>query len=137
MQIVNMIGLISTFDIYYLNTMVYPNILQTQLVEVSRFMESGEFFVIIQIVSAWYIKYVLTFYALMKILKRLKIYDKYSIYTTTFLVLIGGLFLCQDLFNLFTFLGIYTYITLANFVIIPFFMMLIYRIRTSQKNRSS
>ncbi|GEM_PF-336503 len=137
MQIVTMIGLISTFDIYYLNTMVYPNILQTQLVEVSRFMESGEFFVIIQIVSAWYIKYVLTFYALMKILKRLKIYDKYSIYTTTFLVLIGGLSLCQDLFNLFTFLGIYTYITLANFVIIPFFMMLIYRIRTSQKNRSS
>ena len=133
MQIVNMIGLISTFDIYYLNTMVYPNILQTQLVEVSRFMESGEFFVIIQIVSAWYIKYVLTFYALMKILKRLKIYDKYSIYTTTFLVLIGGLSLCQDLFNLFTFLGIYTYITLANFVIIPFFMMLIYRIRTSKK----
>ena len=65
--------------------------------------------------------------------KRLKIYDKYTIYTSSLLVLIAGLALSQDTFNLFRFLNYYTYICLVNFVIIPFIMMLIFRIRTVQK----
>ena len=133
MQIISIMGIITTFEIRYLNTMPYPKLLQTQLVELSRFMESGEFFVMLQILGGWYIKYVLTFYALMKILKDLKIYDKYTIYTSSLLVLIAGLALSQDTFNLFRFLNYYTYICLVNFVIIPFIMMLIFRIRTVQK----
>ncbi len=135
MQIISIMGIITTFEIRYLNTMPYPKLLQTQLVELSGFMESGEFFVMLQILGGWYIKYVLTFYALMKILKDLKIYDKYTIYTSSLLVLIAGLALSQDTFNLFRFLNYYTYICLVNFVIIPFIMMLIFRIRTVQKNR--
>ena len=135
MQVISIMGIITTFEIRYLNTMPYPKLLQTQLVELSRFMESGEFFVMLQILGGWYIKYVLTFYALMKILKDLKIYDKYTIYTSSLLVLIAGLALSQDTFNLFRFLNYYTYICLVNFVIIPFIMMLIFRIRTVQKNR--
>ncbi|NLM12725.1 MAG: endospore germination permease [Epulopiscium sp.] len=128
-EIVAIVGITVTFDIRYLNTMSYPKLLQTQLVDLAHFLESGEFFVMLQILGGWYIKYVLTFYALMKILHYIKLHDKYVIYTTSLLVLIGALSLSNNLFNLFKYLNYFSYICLFNFVIVPFFMMLIFRIR--------
>lgn len=133
-EIVSILGVITTFEIRYLNTMPYPKLLQTQLVELARFLESGEFFVMLQILGGWYIKYVLTFYALIKVLHCIKLYDKYTLYTTSLLVLIGTIALSQNIFNLFRFLNYYAYICLINFVIIPFIIVFIYRIRT-QKSR--
>lgn len=135
-EIVSIIGILVTFDIRYLNTMSYPKLLQTQLVDLARFLESGEFFVMLQIIGGWYIKYVLTFYALMKILHHIKLHDKYILYTTSLLVLIGAISLSQNLFNLFQFLHYYTYICLFNFVIAPFLMVLIFRLRNKKRDTS-
>ncbi|MBM7686925.1 spore germination protein (amino acid permease) [Defluviitalea raffinosedens] len=128
-EIVAIIGIITTFDIRYLNTMAYPKLLQTQLVDFAHFLESGEFFVMLQIIGGWYIKYILTFYALTKVLHYIKLHDPYVLYTISLLVLIGAISLSQNIIYLFKYLHYFAYICLFNFVVVPFMMVLIYRIR--------
>ncbi|MBM7614816.1 GerAB/ArcD/ProY family transporter [Alkaliphilus hydrothermalis] len=133
MQIVSTTGVIATFDISRINQMPYPKLLQTQLVSHFRFLEAGELFVMLQIVGGWYIKYVVTFYALIKILKGLKINTPYMIYIISLMVAISAYLAGNDLFVLFRFLAYYTYIAFVGFVVIPTFVFAVF----SFKNQKS
>ncbi|OGO78002.1 MAG: spore gernimation protein, partial [Clostridiales bacterium GWB2_37_7] len=115
MEIIATTGMISSFDIKYLNTMAYPKLLQTQLVQHFRFLEMGELFVMLQILGGWYIKYILTFYALLKLLRLMNMHFKLYIYVISALVYAAAFFISKNLFILYSYLNIYTYVVLINF----------------------
>lgn len=126
MQIVSLTGIIQTFDIKVLNQMYYPNLLQTQLVSQFRFLEAGELFVMLQIVGGWYLKYIITFFALLMVLKEMKIKFKYLEYYISGIVAICAYVATNSTFRLHQLLNYYTYIALVGFVIIPFIVFTIF-----------
>lgn len=137
MEIVAIVGVISSFEIDYLNTMSYPKLLQTQLVQYARFMESGELYVMLQILGGWYLKYVISFYALLRIMHWINIRSKASILIISGIVIAVSLFICSNLFVLFTYLNIYTYVALFNFCIVPTIMAVIFYMKNSLKTKQS
>jgi hypothetical protein len=78
MEIISMTGVITTFGPDRAMNIWYPKLIQTQLVSYFGFLESGEFFVMLQIVGGWFIKYILTFYGLIALLKEFNLISKYS-----------------------------------------------------------
>lgn len=137
MEVVAIIGVISSFEIEYLNTMAYPKLLQTQLVQYLRFLESGELYVMLQILGGWYLKYVISFYALLRTLHLLKIKSKSMVLIISGIVLIVSYFISDNLFVLFRYLNIYTFVSLFNFGIIPTVMTIIFYMKKSFKAKQS
>lgn len=133
MEIIAITGVIMTFNVERLNPMSYPKLLQTQLVSYFRFLESGEFFVMLQILGGWFIKYVLTMFAVLLLLKDIKLDNKYSIYIISAFVYAASFFAGKNLFILFKLINYYTYISLINFFIVPLIALSIFSI----KNRNS
>ena len=136
MEIIACTGMMASFDIKYLNTMAYPKLLQTQLVQHFRFLESGELYVMLQMLGGWYLKYVLTFYALLKLLRLSNMYSKYNIFIVSALVYLGSFFVSRNLFVLYRFLDIYTYVALINFFVIPLIVYIIYYFKNVNKEKS-
>lgn len=137
MEIIAIAGVISSFEIEYLNTMAYPKLLQTQLVQYMRFLESGELYVMLQILGGWYLKYVISFYALLRTLYLLNIRSKSLILIISAIVLAVSYFISDNLFVLFRYLNIYTYVSLFNFGIIPTVMAIIFYMKKSMKAKQS
>jgi spore germination protein (amino acid permease) len=137
MEVIATSGVMMSFDIKYLNTMAYPKLLQTQLVQYLRFLESGELYVMLQILGGWYLKYVITFYALLRVLTLLNIRSKSNIITITLFILVSAYFVSDNLFVLFKYLNIYAYVSLINFAIIPTLMTIIFYIKRSAKANKS
>ncbi len=128
MEIVALSGVIMTFDINFLNTMSYPKLLQTQIVSTIPYLEAGELFVMLQIVAGWLIKYILCFFALIRIIE-VHIRIKYLEYWISALCFGVSYFVSDNLFFLFRYLDAYTYVALINFVVIPFIIFMIYALR--------
>ncbi|HYE09313.1 MAG TPA: endospore germination permease [Patescibacteria group bacterium] len=137
MEVVATSGVMMSFDIKYLNTMAYPKLLQTQLVQYLRFLESGELYVMLQILGGWYLKYVISFYALLRVLALLNFRSKFSINIITLVVIIISFFVSENLFVLFRFFNIYAYVSLFNFAIIPTIMTIIFYMKSSAKTKQS
>lgn len=133
MQLVSLTGLIQTFDIDVVNTMIYPNLLQTQLVTYFRYLEAGELFVMLQMVGGWYLKYIITFYGLLIILKSMGFKGNWMPYFISAVVGVCAYLLSRNLFVLFKFLNYYTYIVFANFIVIPFFVYVLFNIKSGAK----
>lgn len=136
MEIVSTIGVTTTFGNLRGNTMYYPKLIQTQLINYFGFLESGELYVLLQVIAGWYIKYILTFFSMKLILKKLNINNKFYIYWVSTLVYIVSLFFSRSTVLLFKALNIFIYVTLTNFIIIPTVVYIIYNFRNkaSQKN---
>lgn len=128
MEIVSMSGITMTFDVKG-SSIAYPNLLLTQLVNYFGFLESGELFVMLQIVGGWFIKYLLTFYALMEVLKSLKMNYKFIPYIIGILSFILSYFASKNLLTLFQLLNVYSYISLFIFVIFPTIAFSVFYIR--------
>ena len=129
MEIVSSIGVISTFEIKHAKTMWYPKLLQTQLVNYFGFLESGELYVMLQIIGGWYIKYILSFYAFLNLLKKLAPNFNISPVVITVFVFLISFLLANNNFLLFKWLNYFSYMSLINFIIIPFIMFTIYGIK--------
>ncbi|MFL0246498.1 GerAB/ArcD/ProY family transporter [Candidatus Clostridium stratigraminis] len=130
MEIIASAGIIMTFSINRANNISYPKLIQTQLVSHFGFLENGELYVMLQIVGGWFVKYILSFFAILLILKQLKIKNKFVDYILTLVVFIMSYYCSKNLFYLFILLDYYTYICLINFIIIPTFVFSIFYIRT-------
>jgi hypothetical protein len=129
MEIVSISGLIMTFEPGFVNTLNYPKLIQTQLVSYMQFLEFGELYVMLQILGGWLLKYLLTFYALLMILRELNIKRKYIIYLTYIisgLVFAVSYFAVYDMFKFFKLLNYYEYICLLNFVVIPLIIFMMF-----------
>ncbi len=133
MEIVSLTGVIMTFGINRANLISYPKLIQTQRVSLFDFLEMGELFVMLQIVGGWFIKYVLTFFALTKLLKDININNKYIHYVISIFVFLFAFAASNNLFTLFRFLSYYTYVSLVGFIIIPFTTFIMYDIKNTGK----
>lgn len=139
MIFVAIVGVITTFTVQRANVLVYPTIIQTQLITYYGIIAIGEFYVVFQVLSSWFAKYVTTFFALLIVLKQLninKIFNlKYLPYCISGLVYLMACSLDNNLLALFEFLNYYDYISIVGFLIIPFIVFTIYGLK--HKNKTS
>lgn len=137
MEIISMTGVITTFGPKRAMSIWYPKLIQTQLVSYFGFLESGEFFVMLQMVGGWFIKYILAFYGLINLLKEFNLISKYSVYIISVLTFLFSFLISKNSFILLKFLIHYNYISLVNFIIIPFIVYTIFLIKFNVKNSNN
>jgi spore germination protein (amino acid permease) len=80
MQIFSIIGVLTTFSEKRVTTLIYPKLTQTQIISYFGFMEAGEIFVMLQVVAGWFMKYCITFYAFLEMLRALNMKTKINSY---------------------------------------------------------
>lgn len=135
MEIVSTSGILMTFEPARAVSMNYPKLLQTQMVSYYQFLDFGELYVMLQIVGGWLLKYILTFYGLLIILRDYNIskeVEKKCIYILSIIVYIASYFVSKNSFVMFELLNIFQYISLVNFIIIPFIVFAILGIKNSK-----
>ncbi len=129
MQIVSVTGILMTFGPDRSSVMNYPKLLQTQQVSYVQFLEFGELYVMLQILGGWLLKYLLTFYAILIILRDMKVSKKHMriiIIAISAFAYLTAFFAANDMLVLFSLLNYYEYLCLANFVIIPVIVFTLY-----------
>lgn len=129
MEIFSMSGTLMTFYYERALKISYPKITQSQLVNYFGFLESGEFFVLFQTFSGWFIKYILIFYALIRILKYFNMDKKYILYLISALVYSLTVLITENQLLMFKLLNYLSFICLTNFILIPFVVFLVYRLK--------
>ncbi|MBU3159929.1 endospore germination permease [Clostridium frigoris] len=135
MEIFASIGLLSTFDVTRALTINYPKLIQTQLVSYFDFLEVGEFFVMLQMVGGWFIKYVLILNAILILLKNLSFFNKYTIYIITLFVFIISYFISAKVLLLYKFLNLYVYFSVISFILIPTIIFSLFLLNNKKKGR--
>lgn len=139
MIIVSVDGVLATFTIERANAIIFPKLIQTQLISYFGFIASGEFYVIFQVISGWFAKYVATFFCIILVLKELKIQRICNIrflpYTISALTYIGVLCTTNSLIGLLKYLNFYDFMCLMNFIIIPIAIFIMYSFKVKRKNR--
>ncbi|WP_027625805.1 endospore germination permease [Clostridium lundense] len=136
MEIVGVLGILTTFQVERAEELVYPKLLQTQLISYLRFIESGEFFVMLQTIGGWYIKYILVLNLVINNLKKIYFENKYTVYIISILTFIATSYIADNLFYFFKFLNFYSYISLINFLIIPFIAIIIFSFKNKKHMKS-
>jgi len=136
MEIFSTTGVLSTFEVSRVLNINYPKLIQTQLVSYSDFLEVGEFFVMLQMVGGWFIKYILALNAILILLKKLSFFNKYSIYIITLFVFIISFFISAKVLLLYKFLNLYVYFSVVSFILIPTIIFGIFYFRTKKRNSS-
>jgi spore germination protein (amino acid permease) len=129
MQIISITGILMTFGVKRASLISYPKLIQTQRVSLFDFLDAGELFVMLQIVGGWFIKYVITFLALILLMESIKFSNKYMHYIISTFVFIFAFLLSKNLFRLFDFYNYYSYISFAGFFIIPLSIFIMYDMR--------
>lgn len=132
MEIVANIGVLSTFEVSRALNINYPKLIQTQLVSYFDFLEVGEFFVMLQMVGGWFIKYVLTLNAILILLKRLSFFNKYWIYILTLFVFIISFFISAKVILIYRFLNFYVYFSVLCFILIPTIIFSVFYLKTKK-----
>ncbi|WP_026883866.1 GerAB/ArcD/ProY family transporter [Clostridium akagii] len=132
MEVVATLGVITTFGAARLNNIYYPKLIQTQLINYFGFLESGELYVLLQMIGGWYIKYILTFLALSFLLEKLGVKSKLNIFIITIIVGISAYLCSFNTFILFQLLNIFLDVILLNFVIIPIIVFIIYNAKNKK-----
>jgi len=137
MEIFANIGLLSTFDISRVLNINYPKLIQTQLVSYFDFLEIGEFFVMLQMVGGWFIKYVLALNAILILLKNLSCFKKYWIYIITLFVFIISYFISAKVLLLYNFLNLYVYFSVVSFILVPTIIFGVFYIKATKNTSKS
>lgn len=138
--IVSTTGVISTFGIDRAIGMPYPKLIQTELASYFGVLEVGELFVMLQMVAGWFIKYILTFEALLIAIKHLNIKNKRKIIIVIISIIAGVLCLIvnKNIYRLLFTLQMYSYICFVNFFVIPIVVFIIFSIKNNMnKNKKN
>ncbi|HEY8892021.1 MAG TPA: endospore germination permease [Clostridium sp.] len=136
MEIFASIGLLSTFSIARVLSLNYPKLIQTQLVDYFSIIEGGEFYVMLQMVGGWFIKYVLALNAILLLSKKLSFFNKYWIYMITLFVFIISYFISAKVLILYKFLNIYVYFSVVSFILIPTIIFSVFYIKTKNASKA-
>lgn len=138
MQIVSILGILTSFEVERAASMSYPKLLQSQLIGYMQFLDFGELSVLLQMPGGWFLKYVISFFGILILLRDYKVkrkYMKHVIIGGSLLVYLGSLLAGRDAFVLFELLNVYQYICLFNFVLVPFLVFLILWIKIKGRER--
>lgn len=135
MQILSVAGLTMTFgpSLYSMN---YPKLQETQLVGFMQFLEFGELYVLLQTIGGWLIKYMLTFYAILLIMRELNVPKKFEdivIFGGSAAVLVLSYFATRNSFRFLEILNLYSFFCLVIFIVIPVIVFAIFSARAGKK----
>jgi spore germination protein (amino acid permease) len=133
MEIFANIGVLSTFGPSRTLKINYPKLIQTQLASYFDFLEGGEFYVMLQMVGGWFVKYFLTLNATLIVLKYLSLLNKYSVYIVTLIVFIFSYFISAKVILLYKFLNLYVYLSVISFILIPTIIFSVFYYKTKNK----
>jgi spore germination protein (amino acid permease) len=138
MIISSITGILATFTVERAAAITFPKLIQTQLISYFGFIANGEFYVIFQVLAGWLAKYIITFFALLIILRELRIDKLFNMnvlpYSISALVYVIAYVISNNLLSMFQFVNVYCYTCLINFLIIPIVIFTIFAIRTKHKN---
>ena len=130
MEIIATQGILTTFGEERVLNINYPKLIQTQLVSFFDFLEGGEFYVMLQLVGGWFVKYFLTLNATLILLKNFSLFNKYTIYILTLIVFIFSYFVSAKVTTVYQFLNVYVYLSVVSFILIPTIIFSIFHFRT-------
>jgi spore germination protein (amino acid permease) len=133
MHVVSITGAITAFGPERSTQLAYPKLTQTQEINYFGFLESGELFVMFQIIGGWFVKYILSFFIILHLLKEINIKNKYIVYLISLIIYLATYYFSNNLFFLTKYLSYYAYICLINFIIIPALVFTIFNIRNKGK----
>jgi spore germination protein (amino acid permease) len=137
MHIVATTGAITSFGSERVLNLSYPKLIQTQQINYFGFLESGEFFVMFQIIGGWFVKYILAFQAIIKILEDMKIENKSIVFIISAPVLVLSYFASTCFFRLSDLLIYYSYICLINFIVVPMIVFTIFDMKNKKEKKVS
>lgn len=125
----SVLSILGFFNQFRGSNIFFPEYTQAQRIEYGQFFESGEFFVLLQNVLGFIIKYLLSVFAIYIIYKdKIKTPNKFFIIISTIIYLISY-YLCKNIFTLSLFLEFYTFINILFMLIIPTIASFLYSIR--------
>lgn len=135
--IFSMIGSISSFGANRASNILYPKLIQTQRIHYGGFLENGELYVLFQLTSSWFLKYIISLNVLFELFKN-KIKNKkvFSV-IISIIIFISSYFCTKNTFVLFKLLEIYQYINLIIFFIFPFIIYAIYLFKSKKTYKYS
>lgn len=137
MEVVSFIGALTTFNYERVNQSMFVKLTQTQLIRYFGVLESGELYVLFQFVGGWFSKYILTLYALIKLLKMIKKHnDKISLWFISILVFIPSFFISSNESLTVVFVNYFLLTCLINFIAIPLVVFTIFHIRNKNSKKS-
>lgn len=134
MQVFCMAGTLMTFYYSRATRITYTKIIQSELVNYFGFLESGEFFVMFQTYTGYFIKYLTVFYVLLKIMAYFKIPRKYSILSVSTIVFVITTMILQRQSVFLILLNYYTFLCIAIFIFIPIILYLVIWFKKSGNN---
>ncbi|MFT5873007.1 MAG: spore germination protein (amino acid permease) [Clostridium sp.] len=137
MEVIASIGVLTTFGVDRVLSINYPKLIQTQLVSYFNFLEGGEFFVMLQMVGGWFIKYVITLNAIIILLKKLSFFNKYTVYIISLVVFMISYFVSAKVLFVYKFLNLYVYFSVVCFILIPVIVFSIFYIKTRKKDKNN
>ena len=128
-----LIGILSTFGPLRAANLFYPEFVQSQRVQLSGFLEFGDFFFLYQTVIGFFLKYAIATYGIYIIYK--KYIKNYKYFTTiyTLAIFIFGTFLSRNNYILFYVLKYYQYINLVLFVAVPLIAFTAFSLKYKKK----
>jgi len=132
MQIVSMLGVITTFGPDRAMNLLFPKLTQTQIISAFGFLEAGELFVMLQVVAGWFIRYVVCFFALMEMFRLSGFKIRFKEYYIGGLTIIFSYLFARNLFDMFKLLDYLLYIQLVNFLVIPLAIYTVYYFKSSR-----
>lgn len=138
MEVVSFIGALTTFNIERVNQSMFVKLTQTQLIRYFGVLESGELYVLFQFVGGWFSKYILTLYALIKLLKMIKKHnEKISLWFISILVFLPSFFISRNESLMVVFANYFLFTCLFSFIAIPFVLFTIFHIRNKNSKKSA
>jgi spore germination protein (amino acid permease) len=129
MHIVSSIGAIAAFGPVRASNLIFPKLIQTQEISLFGFLESGELFVLFQIVGGWFVKYVIAFFVVRELLRSFNLDGNFFIYLISLVVIVSAYFISSRFEILYRALYLHSYISFIGFVCIPFVVITIFKIR--------
>ncbi|MBA5850075.1 endospore germination permease [Clostridium sp. cel8] len=136
MILISTIGLLATFDVKRGNNIIYPKLIQTQLISFFGFIADGEFYVIFQLISSWFAKYVTAFFAVIILFKELNLNEKFLNKKTeavlSIIIYVISCFVGREVIYLFKILDIYIYMNVVVFFILPIVTFTLFNIKNKK-----
>ena len=129
MHIVSSIGAIVAFGPKRASNLIFPKLVQTQEISILGFLESGELFVLFQVVGGWFVKYIITFFVLRELCRSFKLDGNLIIYFVTGIVAVSSYIISSNFKSLNSALYFHGYISFIVFIATPFIVYTIFKIR--------
>lgn len=123
------VSMLATFGPYRGGNIFFPKLLETQRISFGGFIEFGELFAILQVVSGWFIKYILAMYSIILIYKNLFERNKILYYLLSIIVFIGAYLSSQNNIIFFKLLNYYSYISVGGYILLPLITFVLFSLK--------